>query len=188
MWYRQLVSVCRSPQQDVSIDSYKENFKGSITFIRVDPSNGHMSIAFQIIMPGFHYDISHAGKGPSHGWSFFTCYNSEQAHTLLEVNASQNDKDFIAAVNWKLAEQLIAEGKGQDMQVSITTTTSAPTAWADRKRKAERKYSILRITPVWCTSCLLLSLPTAAMLTRPVSTLLVEENWQQLFRFIPSRR
>jgi len=31
-------------------------------------------------------------KGPSHGWVFFTAYNTEQAHTLLEVNASQRDK------------------------------------------------------------------------------------------------
>ena len=33
------------------------------------------------------------------GWFFFTCYNTEQANTKLEVNASQNDKDYIAAVN-----------------------------------------------------------------------------------------
>ena len=38
-----------------------------------------MAIAFQILMPGYNYDLAHAGKGPSHGWSFFTSYNSEQA-------------------------------------------------------------------------------------------------------------
>ncbi len=27
--------------------------------------------------PAFDYDLSHSGKGPSHGWSFFTSYNSE---------------------------------------------------------------------------------------------------------------
>ena len=58
-----------------------------------------MDIAFQILMPGYNYDLGHAGKGPSDGWFFFTSYNSEQAYTKLEVNASQNDKDFIAAVN-----------------------------------------------------------------------------------------
>lgn len=97
------------PQKDVSIKSYKENFKGTISFIKVNPESGNMDIAFQILVPGFDYDLAHAGKGPSHGWSFFTCYNTEQANTLLEVNASQNDKDFVAAVNWKLAEKAVAD-------------------------------------------------------------------------------
>ncbi|MDZ7682784.1 MAG: Sec-dependent nitrous-oxide reductase [Fodinibius sp.] len=97
---------------DVSIDSYEENFKGTISFIKVS-DEGHMSIDFQIMMPGFHYDLSHAGKGPSDGWSFFTSYNSEEANTLLEINASKNDKDFIAAVNWKKAAEYVQEGKGR---------------------------------------------------------------------------
>lgn len=102
------------PNEDVSIDSYKENFKGTITFIKV-ADNGEMDIAFQILMPGFDYDLSHSGKGPSHGWSFFTCYNTEQANSLLEVNASQNDKDFIAAVNWQKAEEFVKSGKASEM-------------------------------------------------------------------------
>lgn len=101
------------PQKDVPINSYKENFKGTISFIKVDPTTGHMTIAFQLLVPGIDYDLSRAGKGPSYGWSFFTSYNSEEANTQLEVNASQNDKDYVAAVNWKMAEQLVAEGKGQ---------------------------------------------------------------------------
>ena len=99
------------PQADVPISEYKGRFRGTLTFIKVDPATGKMTIAFQILMPGFDYDLSHAGKGPSHGWSFFTSYNSEQANTLLEMNASQNDKDFIAAVNWKQAEKCVADGK-----------------------------------------------------------------------------
>ena len=59
--------------------------------------------------------LAHSGKGASHGWTFFTCYNSEQSNTLLEANASQFDKDFIAAVNWKKAEEYIKEGKGKDL-------------------------------------------------------------------------
>jgi nitrous-oxide reductase len=97
---------------DVPISSYKENFKGSISFIKVDSVTGHMNIAFQLRTPGFNFDLSRAGKGPSHGWFFFSTYNTEQAYTLLEVNASQKDKDFIMAVNWKKAEEYIAQGKG----------------------------------------------------------------------------
>ncbi len=102
------------PNRDVSIDSYKENFKGNLTFVKVNPKSGRMNLEFQIRMPGFNYDLSHAGKNASKDWFFFTCYNSEQANTLLEVNASQNDKDFIAAINWKLAEKYLAEGKAKD--------------------------------------------------------------------------
>jgi nitrous-oxide reductase len=97
---------------DVSIDSYKENFPGTLSFIKVS-DEGAMSVDFQIRMPGFNYDLSHAGKGPSDGWSFFTSYNSEQAHTLLEINASKNDKDYIAAVNWRKAAEYAAAGEGK---------------------------------------------------------------------------
>ncbi|MFI5140113.1 MAG: Sec-dependent nitrous-oxide reductase [Sphingobacteriales bacterium] len=97
---------------DVPIDSYKQNFKGAVSFVKVDKDNGAMNLAFQLIVPPFNYDLAHAGKGPSHDWIFFTCYNTEEAHTLLEVNASQRDKDFIMAVNWKKAEELIRQGKG----------------------------------------------------------------------------
>ncbi|HET7602152.1 MAG TPA: nitrous oxide reductase, partial [Gemmatimonadales bacterium] len=102
-----------TPQRDVPIADYKKDFAGLLTFARVDSATGHMTIAFQVRMPGFDYDLSHAGKGPSEGWSFFTSYNSEQASELKEVNASQNDKDYIAAVNWKRAEQCVADGKAR---------------------------------------------------------------------------
>jgi nitrous-oxide reductase len=99
------------PQKDVSIASYAKEFKGALTFISVDPKSGEMDIAFQVLLPAFDYDLAHSGKGKSHGWTFFTSYNTELKNTLLEVNASQNDKDFIAAINWKKAEEYIAQGK-----------------------------------------------------------------------------
>lgn len=102
---------------DVPISSYKENFKATISFIRVDPATGRLGIAFQILLPGIDLDLARAGKGVSHGWFFFSCYNSELAHTLLEVNASQRDKDFITAVNWKKCEEYVAAGKGRKSKV-----------------------------------------------------------------------
>ncbi len=103
------------PQRDMSIKEYKGNFKGALSFISVDPEDGRMDIKFQILMPGFDYDLSHPGRGKSHGWFFFTTYNTEEAHTLLEVNASQNDKDFIAAINWKKIEEYVNNGGGTMM-------------------------------------------------------------------------
>jgi nitrous-oxide reductase len=116
-------SIPLGDNKDVPISSYKENFKGSISFIRVDPQSGEMSIAFQLRTPGFNYDLSRAGKGPSHGWFFFSCYNTEQAHTLLEVNASKNDKDYIMAVNWKKAEEYLAQGMGKKEKVRYAHNT-----------------------------------------------------------------
>jgi nitrous-oxide reductase len=103
------------PQKDMPIKDYKGNFKGSLTFITVDPEHGNMDIKFQLIMPGFDYDLSHPGRGKSHGWFFFSTYNTEEASTLMEVNASQNDKDFIAAVNWKKIEEYVNNGGGTMM-------------------------------------------------------------------------
>ena len=103
---------------DVPISTYKQNFHGTVSFIGVDKTSGAMSIAFQILLPGVNFDLARAGKGKSHGWMFFSCYNTERANTLLEVNASQKDKDFIMAINWKKAEEYFKAGKGQKKTVS----------------------------------------------------------------------
>ena len=101
---------------DVPINTYKQNYKAHVSFVKVS-KEGEMDIAFQLRLPGVNFDLSRAGKGKSHGWFFFSCYNSEQANTLLEVNASQKDKDFIMAVNWKKAEEYIKAGKGKKEKV-----------------------------------------------------------------------
>ena len=108
---------------DVPIESYKDNFKGVISFISIGKEHGEMDIAFQLLLPGVNFDLSRAGKGPSHGWFFFSCYNSEQANTFLEINASQRDKDFILAVNWKKAEEYLKAGKGVKKQVRYAHNT-----------------------------------------------------------------
>jgi len=110
------------PQKDVSIKSYKENFKGSLSFIKI-ADDGKMNVAFQILVPGYDYDLAHCGKGKSHGWTFFTTYNTEESNTLLEIGASQRDKDYIAAVNWKKAEEYIAAGKAKTMPANYAHNT-----------------------------------------------------------------
>ena len=105
------------PQKDMPISEYKGNFKGSLSFISIAPDSGRLNLEFQLIMPGFNYDLSHPGRGKSHGWFFFTTYNTEEANTLQEVNSSQNDKDFIAAVNWKKVEEYVKNGGGTKVPV-----------------------------------------------------------------------
>src|SRR6187551_3331187 len=125
---------------DVAINTYKQNFKGTISFISVDKNDGKMDIAFQLQCPGVNFDLSHAGKGKSHGWFFFSCYNTEQANTLLEVNASQKDKDFIMAVNWKKAEEYIKAGKGKKVPAKYVHNT-----WDEKTQtaKSEMKSEVL---------------------------------------------
>jgi nitrous-oxide reductase len=93
------------------VEDYKKNFKGIIAGVKVD-KEGHMSLGFEILMPPFDWDLSDAGKGPSYGWQFFTCYNSEEAYDSLEVKASQNEMDFVAAVDWREAQKAADAGKG----------------------------------------------------------------------------
>ena len=102
------------PQADIPISDYEKGiFKGAISFIRADQP-GKMRIAWQFVVPGYNYDLARAGKGPSADWVFFTSYNTEQAYTKLEVEASKNDKDFVMALNWKKLEQCVAQGRAKD--------------------------------------------------------------------------
>jgi nitrous-oxide reductase len=124
------------PQADVAIADFAKSFKGTISFVRADQP-GKMDIAFQLLVPGFDYDLGRPGKGPSHGWAFFTTYNTEQAYTKLEVNASKNDYDYIAAVNWKTLEACMAQGKARQMPANYAHNTldhNAHTASTEMKR------------------------------------------------------
>lgn len=93
------------------VEEYAKNYKGVVAGIAVDPKTGEMSLGWEILMPPFNYDLGDAGKGPSYGWAFWTSYNTERAIGKLEVTSTQKDRDYIAAVNWKAAEQAIKDGK-----------------------------------------------------------------------------
>ncbi len=135
------------PNTDEPIADYKAKFRGTLSFITADQP-GKMDIAFQIMMPGYDYDLGHAGKGPSDGWFFFTSYNSEQANTKLETNASQNDKDFIAAVNYKRAEACVAEGKTKTFPSEYVHNYMDEKS---RSAKSETKTSVKMLDPRDCT-------------------------------------
>ena len=117
---------------DIPINSYKKNFKGTLSFVSVNKESGNMDIAFQIQTPGVNFDLSRSGKGASDGWFFFSTYNTEQANTLLEVNASKNDKDFVLAVNWKKAEEYLKAGKGK----KISTLKYAHNSYDEKSHTA----------------------------------------------------
>lgn len=93
------------------VEDYATKYNGLVAGIKVEPQTGEMSVGWQILMPPFNFDLGDAGKGPSEGWAFWTCYNSERATGMLEVTSTQRDRDYIAAVNWKEAEKAVAAGK-----------------------------------------------------------------------------
>ncbi len=136
---------------DVTIDSYKQNFKGYLTFVSIDKETGRMAVKFQLKTPGINYDLARGGKGPSKDWMFFSSYNTEQANTLLEVNASQKDKDFILAVNWKKAEEYLAAGKGK-----MAPGKHAHNYWNDETHSATSEIinEVMTLDPADCPDML----------------------------------
>jgi len=109
------------------IDKYATDYKGILCAIKIDPKSGEMSVGWQIQTPPFDWDLGDAGKNASDGWMFWTCYNSERATGKLEVTASQKDRDYIAAVDWKAAEKAAAEGKGDLVNgIKVLDPTKVP--------------------------------------------------------------
>lgn len=137
-------SIPGEKDRDVPIDSYRENFEGRISFVSVRPEDGRMSMAWQLRVPAYNYDLARSGKGPSSDWFFFTTYNTEQAHTLQEIEASRADKDFILAINWKMLEAAAAAGKGRVEDAEYYHNYYDP---ARSSAVSEKKSGVLVIDP-----------------------------------------
>ena len=104
------------------VTEYATEYKGIVAGIKIDPDDGNLSLGWEVLVPPFNYDLGDAGKGPSDGFLFWTCYNSEREFIeggKLEVTASQKDKDYILIVDWREADKAIAAGK-------FKTVTGAP--------------------------------------------------------------
>ncbi|HSE18727.1 MAG TPA: Sec-dependent nitrous-oxide reductase [Pyrinomonadaceae bacterium] len=109
------------------IESYATDYKGIVAGVPINPQTGEMSVGWQILMPPFDFDLGDAGKGVSNGWAFWTCYNSERATGKLEVTATQKDRDYVVAVNWKAAEQAVKDGKTTQISgVNVIDPKAAP--------------------------------------------------------------
>ena len=95
------------------VTDYATEYKGLVAGITVDPQSGEMALGWEILVPPFNYDLGDAGKGPSEGYFFWTCYNSEREFIeggKLEVTASQRDRDYILMVDWRAAQQAVDAG------------------------------------------------------------------------------
>jgi nitrous-oxide reductase len=137
-------SIPAEKDADVPIATFKDNFAGKISFVSVRPEDGRMSLAFQLKVPAYNYDLARAGKGPSGDWVFFTTYNTEQAHTLLEIEASRADKDFILAVNWKKVEEAAKAGRGRQVPAEYYHNYYDPSV---SMAVSQKKSGVLELDP-----------------------------------------
>ncbi|WP_045514794.1 Sec-dependent nitrous-oxide reductase [Neobacillus niacini] len=94
-----------------SLDEYSEQYRGVMSAVTFDQDKEKLNIAYQVALPPWSYDLSDAGKKSSADWAVMTTYNTEEATTNLEINASQADRDYIVLFNWKELEKMVAEGQ-----------------------------------------------------------------------------
>ncbi len=106
------------------ISEFKEKYRGLCVLWKFDRDAGRLVLeeSFGIETPPYGHDLGDAGKGACEGYAFWNSFNSEMAtggnmdgNPPLEVGASQNDMDYLFIVDWKKAEQAVADGKFEDM-------------------------------------------------------------------------
>jgi nitrous-oxide reductase len=102
-------------QEYESLDDYSTKYRGVMSAVTFDEKNTKLNIGYQVALPPWSYDLSDAGKKESGDWAVMTTYNTEEATTNLEINASQADRDFIVLFNWKELEQMVKDGKYDDV-------------------------------------------------------------------------
>ncbi|MFP7298526.1 Sec-dependent nitrous-oxide reductase [Neobacillus niacini] len=94
-----------------SLDEYSQQYRGVMSAVTFDQDKDKLNVAYQVALPPWSYDLSDAGKKESGDWAVMTTYNTEEATTNLEINASQADRDFIVLFNWKELEKMVADGQ-----------------------------------------------------------------------------
>jgi len=105
------------------VSEYQEKFRGASTWLKIDQDTGRilMDQSFQVELPPYSQDLADSGKKVSDGWGFIGSFNTEMATggnmeggEPLEAGASQNNFDYLHAINWKKAEEVIAAGNFEE--------------------------------------------------------------------------
>lgn len=106
----------------VPLEEFNEKYRGGITYWKFNNEKGRLEPenSFSVEAPPYSQDLSDAGKGPSHGWSFTNSFCSERyvggierGRPPFEAGCSSKDTDFLHVVNWKKAEELVKAGKAK---------------------------------------------------------------------------
>jgi nitrous-oxide reductase len=102
-------------QQYTSLDEYSQKYRGVMSALTLDQQNEKLNIAYQVALPPWSYDLSDAGKKGSGDWAVMTTYNTEEATSTLEINASKADRDYVVLFNWKELAQMVKDGKYEEV-------------------------------------------------------------------------
>ena len=106
------------------LSEFKDKYRGLVVFWKFDREKGRIvpEESFGIETPPYMHDLADAGKGACEGFAFWNTFNTEMAtggildgNPPMEIGASQNDMDYMHVVNWKKAEQVVADGKAEQM-------------------------------------------------------------------------
>ncbi|MEQ1564564.1 MAG: Sec-dependent nitrous-oxide reductase [Myxococcota bacterium] len=104
------------------IDEYATKYRGAATFWKFDREKGRLDEAnsWAVELPPYGQDLADSGKLGSDGWVFINSWNSERSagtegtgKPVTEAAATKNDMDYLHVIDWKKAEKLIGEGKGE---------------------------------------------------------------------------
>ena len=107
------------------LSEYKEKYRGLAMFWKFDKAKGRIdpNASWAVELPPYTQDLADSGKLQSDGYLFINSFNTEMAtggilegNPPVESGASQNDTDLLHILNWKLAEQLINDGKGKTIK------------------------------------------------------------------------
>lgn len=106
----------------VPLEEFNDKYRGGITYWKFNNEKGRIEPenSFTMEAPPYSQDLSDAGKGPSHGWSFTNSFCSERyvggierGRPPFEAGCSSKDTDFLHVVNWQKAAELVKAGKAK---------------------------------------------------------------------------
>jgi len=108
----------------VPIEQFNAKYRGGVTYWKFDRDKGRIDRdkSFTVELPPYSQDLSDIGKFDSDGWSFTNSFCSERyvggverGRPPFEAGCSQKDTDFLHAINWKKAAELVAAGKAEQV-------------------------------------------------------------------------
>lgn len=107
------------------LSDYKKSYRGAMTFWKFNRDTGRIvpEESFSIEIPPYWQDLADSGKAVSDGWMFSNSLNTEMAtggilngQPPVEAGASMRDMDYLSAINWKKAAEVVAQGKAKDVK------------------------------------------------------------------------
>ncbi|MBI5287578.1 MAG: Sec-dependent nitrous-oxide reductase [Chloroflexi bacterium] len=104
------------------LTEYQQKYRGASAWLKIDQATGRINLdeSFEVELPPYTQDLADSGKKVSEGWGFIGSFNTEMATggiseggNSLEAGASRNNFDYLHAINWKKAEEVVKAGKAE---------------------------------------------------------------------------